>query len=37
LARQAAAGVDVIVHLAANTGVAPSVADPRADCLRIRV
>jgi len=33
LARQAAVGVDVIVHLAANTGVAPSVANPRADCL----
>ena len=27
----AAAGAEVIVHLAANTGVAPSVADPRAD------
>ena len=26
-------GIDVIVHLAANTGVAPSVEDPRADCL----
>jgi len=26
-------GVDVIVHLAANTGVGPSVEDPRADCL----
>ncbi len=25
-------GVDVIVHLAANTGVGPSVEDPRADC-----
>lgn len=33
LAVRAAEGVDVIVHLAANTGVAPSVADPRADCL----
>jgi len=33
LARQAAVGVDVIVHLAANTGVAPSVTNPRADCL----
>lgn len=30
---QAAAGADVIVHLAANTGVGPSVEDPRADCL----
>ena len=26
------AGADVVVHLAANTGVAPSVADPMADC-----
>lgn len=26
-------GVDVLVHLAANTGVAPSVEDPRSDCL----
>lgn len=26
-------GMDVIVHLAANTGVAPSVADPMADCM----
>ena len=25
--------IDVIVHLAANTGVAPSVEDPRSDCL----
>ncbi|QCQ20817.1 NAD-dependent epimerase/dehydratase family protein [Desulfoglaeba alkanexedens] len=25
-------GIDVIVHLAANTGVAPSVADPVMDC-----
>lgn len=33
LARKAAAGMDVIVHLAANTGVAPSVKDPRSDCL----
>lgn len=28
----AMAGADVIIHLAANTGVAPSVADPHADC-----
>lgn len=28
-----AAGVDVIVHLAANTGVGPSVEDPRKDCV----
>lgn len=33
LAIRAAEGADVIVHLAANTGVAPSVADPRADCM----
>jgi UDP-glucose 4-epimerase len=33
LALSAAEGADVIVHLAANTGVAPSVEDPRADCL----
>ena len=33
LALKAAQGMDVIVHLAANTGVAPSVEDPRADCL----
>ncbi len=32
LAQAAAQGVDVIVHLAANTGVGPSVEDPRADC-----
>jgi UDP-glucose 4-epimerase len=29
----AAQGVDVIVHFAGNTGVAPSVIDPRADCM----
>ena len=29
---QAAEGADVVAHLAANTGVAPSVADPRRDC-----
>jgi UDP-glucose 4-epimerase len=33
LALRAAEGADVIVHLAANTGVAPSVEDPRSDCL----
>lgn len=33
LALRAAEGSDVIVHLAANTGVAPSVEDPRKDCL----
>ena len=32
LARRAAEEVDVIVHLAASTGVGPSVADPRFDC-----
>jgi UDP-glucose 4-epimerase len=32
LAEAACRGIDVIVHLAANTGVAPSVADPRSDC-----
>jgi len=26
-------GADVVVHLAANTGVAPSVTDPMADCM----
>jgi UDP-glucose 4-epimerase len=33
LAMAAARGVHVIVHLAANTGVAPSVDDPRMDCM----
>jgi UDP-glucose 4-epimerase len=33
LALRAAEGAEVIVHLAANTGVAPSVEDPRSDCL----
>ena len=33
LAHRAATGADVVVHLAANTGVATSVADPRHDCL----
>lgn len=31
--QRAMQGVDIVVHLAANTGVAPSVEDPRADCL----
>ena len=31
-ALKATKGIDVIVHLAANTGVAPSVEDPRKDC-----
>jgi UDP-glucose 4-epimerase len=33
LAMEIARGVDVIVHLAANAGVDPSVEDPRSDCL----
>jgi UDP-glucose 4-epimerase len=33
LALRLAKGMDVIAHLAANTGVAPSVDDPRADCM----
>jgi len=33
LALRAAEGADVILHLAANTGVEPSVKDPRYDCL----
>lgn len=33
IAQQITQDVDVIVHLAANTGVAPSVEDPRTDCL----
>lgn len=32
MASAVAADVDVVVHLAANTGVGPSVEDPRADC-----
>ncbi len=32
VADQLAAGIDVIVHLAANTGVGPSVENPRLDC-----
>lgn len=32
LALKAAQGVDCIVHLAANTGVIPSIEDPRTDC-----
>ncbi|MDX2465096.1 MAG: NAD-dependent epimerase/dehydratase family protein [Porticoccus sp.] len=30
---KAGQGVDVIVHLAANTGVGPSIEDPRGDCV----
>jgi UDP-glucose 4-epimerase len=33
LALQVSNNVDIIVHLAGNTGVGPSVEDPRADCL----
>lgn len=33
LARRVTEGIDVIVHLAANTGVGPSVENPRMDCL----
>jgi UDP-glucose 4-epimerase len=33
LALRAAQGADVIVHFAANTGVMPSVENPRADCM----
>lgn len=33
LALEAVKGFDIIVHLAANTGVGPSVEDPRSDCL----
>jgi UDP-glucose 4-epimerase len=33
LALEAAARADVVVHLAANTGVMPSIEDPRADCM----
>ena len=32
VASRVAAGADVVVHLAANTGVAPSVEDPMHDC-----
>ena len=34
LALRAAEGADAIVHLAANTGVLPSIEDPRGDCRR---
>ena len=33
LALRAARGADIIVHFAANTGVMPSVEDPRGDCM----
>ena len=32
IAKQVTKNMDVIVHLAANTGVGPSVQDPRKDC-----
>jgi len=32
LSRQITKNIDIIVHLAANTGVGPSVVDPRYDC-----
>jgi len=32
LARRVVAGADAVIHLAANTGVGPSVADPALDC-----
>jgi UDP-glucose 4-epimerase len=33
LCETVAAGADVVVHLAGNTGVAPSISNPRRDCL----
>ena len=33
LVKRVAVGADVIVHLAGNTGVAPSVEDPSSDCM----
>src|SRR5574339_361762 len=33
LALEVGQGAEIIVHLAANTGVASSVAEPRADCM----
>jgi len=33
LALRVCEGVDAVVHLAANTGVMPSIENPRADCL----
>lgn len=32
LARRVVVGADAVIHLAANTGVGPSVADPMGDC-----
>ena len=33
LAQRVCRDIDVVVHLAANTGVGPSVTDPRGDCM----
>jgi UDP-glucose 4-epimerase len=33
LALRACKGIDAVVHLAANTGVIPSIEDPRSDCM----
>lgn len=33
LSQNLPAGADIVVHLAANTGVGPSVTDPRTDCI----
>ena len=33
VAKIATRGIEIIVHLAANTGVGPSVEDPRTDCI----
>jgi UDP-glucose 4-epimerase len=33
VAKEVCRGADVIVHLAANTGVIPSIEDPMADCM----
>jgi len=32
LARRVVVGADAVIHLAANTGVGPSIADPMRDC-----
>ena len=34
LTEAVAGSIDTIVHLAANTGVGPSVEDPRNDCMQ---
>ena len=33
LAEASCRGIEAVIHLAANTGVIPSIQDPRADCL----